>query len=237
MQMILKFQPDRPLRLPFNYQYQLQSAIYAKLEEIDVSDFWHDEGFGESRKFKAFTFSPLRGKYTVDKANSKLLYEGGVSLELRSPIFSFCDDMQRALELNPRLRLFDTVLTLTSASLSNVHINRNEVVFRTQSPILIYKRLENGKTHYFSPDEDEFYNGICNNYERKFEAVFGFPAEPVQLRPAGQFKKVVTHYKSTVLTAYQGVFEVRGTPASLEFLYNAGLGSKNPQGFGFVSIL
>ena len=101
MQMILKFQPDRPLRLPFNYQYQLQSAIYAKLEEIDVSDFWHDEGFGESRKFKAFTFSPLRGKKTEDKANSKLLYEGGVSLELRSPVFSFCDDMQRALELNP----------------------------------------------------------------------------------------------------------------------------------------
>lgn len=235
MQILLQLQPDRPLCVPFNYQYQVQSAIYSKLSEIDCSDFWHDIGFGETRKFKAFTFGQLKGRYTVN--NNKIFFENKVSLELRSPVFSFCDDMQRALELSPQIRLFDTNLTVTNASVANLHINRSSVVFKTESPVLVYQNTEPGKTRYFTPDEEEFYIGICNNFERKFEAVFNTPAERIQIRPAGSFKKVVTRYKATWLTAYQGVFEVKASPKSLEFLYNSGMGAKNPQGFGFIRLL
>ena len=235
MQILLRLQPDRPLCLPFNYQYQLQSAIYAKLAEIDASDFWHDVGFGGARKFKAFTFGSLKGRYKVSE--NKIIFEGGVSLEIRSPVFAFCDDLQRAIELCPRIKLFDTVLTVTNASVSNLHINRFSAGFRTETPVLIYKNSEQGKTRYFAPDEEEFYIGICNNFERKYEAVFNVPAEHIQIRPAGSFKKVVTRYKETWLTAYHGAFEVKALPKSLEFLYNTGMGSKNPQGFGFIKLL
>lgn len=235
MQILLHLQPDRPLCLPFNYQYQLQSAIYAKLAEIGASDFWHNVGFGDTRKFKAFSFGPLKGKYTV--SDNKILFENSVSLEVRSPVFGFCDDLQRALELHPRIKLFDTTLTVTKASIANLHINRSSAVFRTESPVLVYRNIERGKTRYFTPEEDEFYIGICNNFERKYEAVFQVPAEQIQIRQAGAFKKVVTRYKTTWLTAYHGIFEVKGSPKSLEFLYNTGMGSKNPQGFGYIRIL
>lgn len=235
MQIILQLQPDRPLCLPFNYQYQLQSAIYAKLAEIDASDFWHDIGFGDTRKFKAFTFGPIKGKNTVK--DNKILFENNVSLEVRSPVFAFCDDLQRALELHPQIKLFDTIMTVTNASIVNLHINRPSAVFRTESPILVYRNIGQGKTRYFTPEDDEFYIGICNNFERKYEAVFRLPAEQIQIRQAGSFKKVVTRYKETWLTCYQSSFEIKGSPKSLEFLYNTGLGAKNPQGFGFIKLL
>lgn len=235
MQILLQLQPDRPLCLPFNYQYQLQSAIYAKLAEIEASDFWHDIGFGDTRKFKAFTFGPIKGKYTV--RDNKILFENSVSLEVRSPVFAFCDDLQRALELRPQIKLFDTVLTVTNASIVNLHINRPSAVFRTESPILVYRNTEQGKTRYFTPEDDKFHIGICNNFERKYEAVFRLPAEHIQIRQAGSFRKVVTRYKETWLTGYQGNFEIKGSPKSLEFLYNTGLGAKNPQGFGFIRVL
>lgn len=235
MQILLRLQPDRPLCLPFNYQYQLQSAIYAKLGEIDASDFWHDVGFGGKRKFKAFCFGPLKGKYTV--RDNKILFENSISLEVRSPVFAFCDDLQRALELHPQIKLFDTTMTVTNVSIANLHINCPSAVFRTETPVLVYRNTEQGKTRYFTPEEDEFYIGLCNNFERKYEAVFRLPAEHIQIRQAGAFKKVVTRYKTTWLTTYQGVFEVKGSPKSLEFLYNAGMSSKSPQGFGFIRVL
>ena len=236
MQIILQLQPDRPLCVPFNYQYQLQSAIYKKLAEIDASDFWHDVGFGDARKFKAFSFGSLKGKYTVSE--NKIRFENSVSLEVRSPVFAFCDDLQRALELNPQLKLFDTYLTVANASIVNRHINHSSAVFKTESPVLVYRNTEQGKTRYFTPEEEEFYIGICNNFERKYEAIFNIPSEHIQIRPTGSsFKKVVTRYKSTWLTGYHGVFEVKGTPKSLELLYNTGMGAKNPEGFGFIRVL
>ena len=236
MQIILQLQPDRPLSVPFNYQYQLQSAIYKKLAEIDASDFWHDVGFGNARKFKAFSFGSLKGRYTVSE--NKILFENSVSLEVRSPVFAFCDDLQRAIELRPQLKLFDTYLTVINASIVNRHINRSPAVFKTESPVLVYRNAEQGKTRYFTPEEEEFYIGICNNFERKYEAIFNLPSEQIQIRPTGSsFKKVVTRYKATWLTGYHGIFEVKGSPKSLELLYNTGMGAKNPEGFGFIRVL
>lgn len=235
MQIFLQLRPDQPLCVPFNYQYQLQSAIYSKLAEINVSDFWHDLGFGDKRKFKAFTFGPLKGKYTV--SDNKICFSELVSLELRSPVFSFCDDIQRAIELDPRLKLFNTELNVINASIANAHINKYTATFKTESPILVYRSLENNKTQYFTPKDDDFYIGICNNFERKFEAVYNSPAEPIKIRPVGDFKKVVTRYKSTWLTAYHATLEVKASPQSLEFLYNSGAGAKNSQGFGFMKVL
>ena len=148
MQILLQLQPDRPLCLPFTYQYQLQSAIYAKLAEIDASDFWHDIGFGDTRKFKAFTFGPIKGKYTVK--DNKILFENNVSLEVRSPVFAFCDDLQRALELHPQIKLFDTIMTVTNASIVNLHINRPSAVFRTESPILLWPSPQGSPRSYRS---------------------------------------------------------------------------------------
>ncbi|MGN1126014.1 MAG: CRISPR-associated endoribonuclease Cas6 [Ruminococcus sp.] len=234
MQIQIQLEPQKQLFVPFNYNYQLQSAIYRKLSEIGASDFWHDKGFGDVNKFKAFSFGSLKGRYEVQ--NNKILFENNVSFEVRSPIFEFCDDLQRAIELFPRFRLFDTELRVTNATIFNKHINKNKVFFSTDTPITVYSGEDNGFTRYYTPDDEEFYIGICNNFENKFEAICRKPAEKIMLRPAGEFRKVVTRYKQTWITAYRGRLEVQASPESLEFLYNTGMGGKNSQGFGFLKL-
>lgn len=83
MQIILNFDLDTPLEIPLNYNYQLQSAVYAKLREIGVSDFWHDSGLGESETFKFFVFGPLLGNYRIE--DKKIIFTDSISLEIRSP--------------------------------------------------------------------------------------------------------------------------------------------------------
>ena len=62
MQILLTLQPENELIIPFNYNHQLQSALYAKLREGGGAHI-HDEGYGEDRDFKAFVFGALQGEH------------------------------------------------------------------------------------------------------------------------------------------------------------------------------
>ena len=235
MQIMLTLRPQKPLEIPFHYQYQLQSAIYAMLGEVGQSDFWHDNGFGDTASFKGFCFSGLTGKYTVDQENRRLRFEEKVYLEVRSATFSFIDAFQRAVERHPFLTLFDTRLDIVGASLMNRHFTDGRVVLKAVTPVVVRETEEDGHTYYFSPEEEAFFVRLCNNAEKKYESVVGQAADALLLRPYGAFKKTVTRYKGFWVTGYTGPFELNTTVRMAEFLYNSGLGEKNSQGFGFVS--
>ena len=64
MQIMLTMRPEKRLIIPFNYNYQLQSALYATLGEVGQSDFWHDNGFGEIYRRAGFTV--IRADYTSE---------------------------------------------------------------------------------------------------------------------------------------------------------------------------
>ena len=234
MQLRISLQPEQQLVLPFNYQHQLQSALYRKLGEVGASDFWHDSGFGGERKFKGFCFGALKGKYRVQE--KKLHFENRVALEVRSPVFAFCDALQRSFEQSPTLKLFDTELQLAEASLLNRHIHAQQVTFLAQTPITVYETLRDGSTSYCDPQQEEFYVGICNNFANKYRAIAGVEPQGIMVRPAGEFKHIVTRYKDFYINAYQGPIEAKGTPQELEFLYNTGAGAKSSQGFGFLQL-
>lgn len=234
MEITLKLLPEKPPVLPFNYFYQLQSSVYSLLGTVSESDFWHDVGFGEMSKFKGFCFGALQGEYRVDTTQKKLLFDGALTLEVRSPVFEFIDAFQRAVEKRPYIKLFDTRLDVAAASLSNTHFDDGVTRFTAATPVVIHRQQPDGHTVYFSPETDDFFIGICNNLEKKFSAIKNTVPEQVLLRPAGELKKVVTKYKETWITGYTGDFEIRAGAKMKEFIYSAGLGEKNSQGFGFV---
>ena len=234
MQIRLVMQPEKPLVIPFNYNYQLQSALYAMLGEVGESDFWHDNGFGDTAKFKGFCFGKLNGRYHADTAVKKLCFADEVKLEVRSPSFAFIDSFQRALEQTPFLKLFDTRLNVTDAALFNKHLPGGSVKLTAVTPVVIHRTLPDGHTFFFTPEDDEFYEGICNNAARKYESITGQASPEILLSPLGEFKKTVTKYKDFYITGYTGSFEIKTELKVTEFLYNAGLGEKNSQGFGFV---
>lgn len=237
MEIIMKMIPEKPLVIPFNYFYQLQSSIYSLLSEVQESDFWHNDGFGDISKYKGFCFSGLKGKYRVDRENKKLIFGDAVYLEVRSAVFDFIDAFQRTIEKHPFVKLFDTRLDIVSASLKNTHLYDGLVRFHAITPVVVHTSTEDGHTVFFSPSEDDYFVGICNNIDRKYEAIKNKPAEEVLLRADGDLKKIVTSYKNMWITGYQGIFEIKTTARMAEFIYNTGLGEKNSQGFGFVELL
>lgn len=236
MQILLKMKPEKPLIIPLNYNYQLQSALYAMLGEVGESDFWHDNGFGDIVKYKGFCFSRLEGKYIVDKEAKKIAFENNVYLEIRSSIFEFIDAFQRAIEQHPFIKLYDTRLNIVGASLANQHFANGNIMLRAATPIVVHESLADGHTHFFSPAENEFYIRICNNIVKKYETITGDVADEVFVRPIDEFKKEVTLYKDYYITGYKGAIEFNTSLKMAEFIYNTGIGEKNSQGFGFVKI-
>lgn len=235
MQLQITLRADGEPCFPLNYNHQLQSAIYSKLSEADASDSRHDVGFGGAKNFKAFVFGALRGRHTVE--NKTIRFTDEISFEVRSPIFQFCDDLQRSLELYPRIKLFDTALTVCGVSVLNRHINSRSIVAAANTAVVVHKTTADGKTIYYSPEEPEFTDGIERNFTRKFISVCGAAPRETDIIPTGSYKKVVTSYKDTWITGYLGKFELRGDRRELEFIYNTGLGAKNSQGFGMLDVL
>ena len=232
MQIILTFKVNHPIAFPYNYNYQVQSAILQKLKEVGASDFFHNTGFsgGEGKIFKGFVFGKLLGEHS--HINGQMVFTDTVSLEVRSPVFEFCDTLQRSFELNPKIRLFDSELKIYGANLNNYHINSDSVVCFTDSPVVV--RI---KSQCIAPDNENFVPALKKNFYDKYRIMRNAPAGEIEITPLGNHKKIVTKYKGVVLEIYSGMYRIEGNSDSLEFLYNTGLGEKNSQGFGMLNVL
>ena len=234
MQIKINLTPSAPLAVPMNYGYQLQSAIYSKLGEVGASDFIHDTGYGGARKYKAFVFGKLSGKYTV--MNKQLVFADTISFEVRSPDFKLCDNLQRSLEINPVFKFFNTPLPVSDIRVTNTHITESIVIFTSDGGVVAHTTLDNGKTIYFSPEGEEFFDRLEDNFKSKYKAFTGREAGGITILPHGKYRKTVTNYKGLWINSYSGRFKVIGKTEYIEFIYNAGLGEKNSQGFGLMNI-
>ena len=232
MQIKLTFRPDGPLVIPYNYNYQLQSAIYAMLRNVGESDFWHDNGFGDQTVFKGFCFSGLGGRYSTDRENRKLIFDSDVHLEVRSSEFEFIDSFQRALERYPYLKLFDTRLRAVSCSLENRHLTGGSLILKAETPVVVHETADDRHTYFFSPSEEEYCDRICLNAEKKYETITGNKPDSIKIATLGEFRKTVTKYQGFFITGYTGEFELNTSLRMAEFIYNIGLGEKTHRASG-----
>ena len=232
MQIQVMLRAAGELKIPLSYNHQLQSAIYAKLREVGESDFWHECGFSFTKVYKAFVFGPLKGSYSIE--GKHICFKRGVSFEVRSPLPEFCDAVQRSLELQPQITLFDTCLDVVEVKLSNQHINGCSATFTAESPIIAYSTDKDRYTHFYGPEDECFVRMLERNYKRKYIALFDQEPDDIAIVPIGEHRRIVTKFKDTWLTGWKGKYQITGSSRTLEFIYNAGLGSKNTQGFGLL---
>lgn len=234
MQILIQLHTDSPFSIPLSYNYQVQSSIYKKLSEVGQADFWHDVGFGDLSRFKSFVFGRLIGDSAV--SGKTITFNGDILLEVRSPIFSFCDALQRSIEKNPQIRLFDRQLSITQCGLANRHLWNDRLLIQTLSPIVVKQKCSDGKSIFCDPQIAEYSERVNRNFVKKYHAVYAATPTDIRLYPVREIKKTVTTYKKTWITAYDGVFLLEGSVPCLEFLYNCGLGEKNAQGFGMFTL-
>jgi len=228
------------IAVPVHYNYLLQAAIYAQIEQPALRKFLHEQGFLLGRRrFKLFTFSRLLGKVRFDSRGQQFIFTPPVNLVICSPVRFIVQELGNGLLRQGHLRLGETFLEVARIATDDPVVRTSPLVFRMLSPVVAYSTLQSGGrrfTYYYSPFEERFEELVAENLAKKYLLIHGRPASkdgfrirPARVSPADQ---KVLDYKGTVIKGWLGSYELGGDPHLLEVALHAGLGSKNSQGFG-----
>ncbi len=232
--LILTLRPDAPVRLPIAYNYYIQSALYAAWR--DTFPALHDEGYTDgNHSFRLFTFSPLRGRYSVEE--KEIVFTGPLSLEIRSPAEELIEQLASHLLENGLLRVGRCELPVTDLRTADRLLFFASARVRMLGPVTAHDTSPDGKTVYYAPGEERFGELLAANLAAKLRAANVSAPPYLGLRPAGRPpRKVVTTFKGVHVTGYLGTFDMEADPEAMGFLYYAGLGTRNGQGFGMFDI-
>ena len=238
--MQLRFQLSGSISLPLSYRHYIQSMIYDALRtDPDYAAALHDSGAtAQNRCYKLFTFGQLEGFYRI--ADRRILFPQGAALEIRSIHEELLLRLFHRFAPGTQLRLGSAAVTVSDIALTNTAITTDTVEIRTCSPIVAYITQPDGYTRYFSPEEPEFYTLVTTNAHRKWCACQGGDGDfcfSIAPSPESRFRKQVTTYKATRITAWDGQFVLQGSAPVLDLLYHTGLGAKSSQGFGMFRLV
>ena len=229
--------------LPINYNHIVQAMIYNQLDE-KVSKFLHEEGFKkEKRTYRLFTFSRLKGDYSLDGRNGQIKFNGPIKLVISSPYSDFSNSIGNGLLSNRTIRLGNNELEVKQLAVEKEIVDNNEIKIETMSPITVYSTLLRGDgkkfTYYFNPKEKEFSEIISNNLKNKYKAFYMMepPEGDVKIESVGTSKMSIINYKNFVIKGYMGRFYIKGPKELLQMGVGAGLGSKNSQGLGCIKMI
>lgn len=240
MHLSIQLEPtSSSFEIPVQYNYLVQSAIYQALSR-DVRGFFHDVGFEHRRRrLKLFTFSRLMGKSVFIREREMLRFEGPVTLVVSSPIRQFCSSLATGLLKLGNMVIGSTVLRVTMVQISEPEVEGNSIDVRMLSPTVVYSTMtkyDGSKyTCYFAPGEPEFEELTWRNLARKYQILTqsdppDTPAFSIEVK--GNPKLSILKYKGTVIKGYMCFLRLLGPQPLLQVALDAGLGSKNSQGFG-----
>lgn len=262
MRINITAETEQPAYFPFNYQYILQSTIYALIREssYEHSRFLHEKGYvrdGINKFFKLFTFSKL--KFTPKRQTSQgfegvhkidFVFSTSVEKSLRHMILGIFSDRKMTLRLKGRSVTFVVV---------NVDVQEdlefsNQAKFICLSPIAVSTMIRNEKgrlvphfLNYLVPSEREHFienlkQNLINKYETLYDRPyinqahpFRFQFDPLYIaKKNGRISKLIEFKSQVMVKAMESPFIVEADPELIKIGYECGWGEKNSAGFGCV---
>lgn len=240
MKLKLSFISEKNVILPMSYNHLLQALIYNLLDR-NFAAWLHEKGFHyENRSFKLFCFSRILEKANMDRSNKAFIFPSQISFVLSSPVEQILEQFARNSVSRERFRLGNNELGLHAVEiLPQPSITEEKIRIETMSPIEVHSTLEKKdggkKTYYYAPSEREFSELINANLQKKWHALYREDCrEELAIYPVRKefLKKSILKYKDFVVQGWSGHFWLEGKPLFLRFALDAGIGSKNSQGFG-----
>lgn len=243
MRIIITFQSNKLVKLPIYYNETIQGFIYKSLNKT-LAEFLHNEGFKyQKRKFKLFTFSRILGKLKI--SNNFFEISSPFNLIISSPYKDILQAMAENLLKAPTVTLNRQKIYIESINVSSLGIIATEVFIKMLSPVTIYSTFPNidgkKKTYYYNPKEKEFSELIAKNLEKKYYAFYNkdldckdFKIIPIKV---SKFDEKIISYKNFIIKGWMGVYKISANTEAIRFAYDAGIGSKNSQGFGCFEII
>ena len=246
MRIVLEFAPsDGKLSLPLHYNSEVQGLIYRNLDRA-LSRWLHDEGMPlGKRRFKFFTFSRLLGRYRIN--GDTIEFSGPVRVHIGSVHEEILESLALHLLREPQVRLGKEPCEVAGIEVEPLPRISRPMLVRTLSPITVYRTLYTAegkrKTYYFNPSEEEWEELILANLRRKARALGwekprleGLTGAHIRPMRVGKRDERIMRYRETVIKGWTGIYELDLPEPFFLLAYDAGLGAKNPQGFGMVEL-
>lgn len=236
---------SKPLIVPVNYHHLLQSFVYSLFPQQEAS-FIHDKGYHfHDRIFKLFSFSNIQCRETsYNKRTKNITFYDKITISISSILPNLILNTANRLLLSESFQFNRTNLHVEKVDFNQNIVDKSSIIVKALSPIAVYSTYEkrNGSkiTHYFSPWDKVFEHLVEENFARKYQAFTGNlldeKKELISIRPVQvtEKNKIITNYKSTWVTGWTGIYELKGKEEYLSFILDTGLGSKNSSGFGLV---
>lgn len=236
------------LSLPVQYNNLVQGLIYNNLDHA-LSSWLHETGrTHELRRFKLFTFSRLFGKNSVEKG--RITFDGPTHFYLSSVDAEVLGSLAEHLLREPDVRLGNSRCRIEEVSVEPAPdlANGDTALLKAISPITAYSTLTTGdgrkKTYYYAPQEKEWSDSLIANLRRKAGALdWASDAERdledawIKPHKVSNRDQKILDFKGTVIKGWTGLYEAKLPEPYLRLAYDAGLGSKNSQGFGMVGVI
>lgn len=242
MQLTVFFTAPGSVSIPVQYGHLLQGLIYRQMDNPALRSYLHEHGFAlGKRRFKLFTFSRLLGhKVRYDRATGRLVLTPPLRLVICSPIPFILRELGTGFLRQGEIRLGEACLEVKEMATAAPRATQEILRVHMLSPLVVYSTLSGGDgrnyTYYYSPFEPRFTELVANNLAKKHLLIYGRPArvDGFTIRPARVEDRdlKVSYYKETVVKGWMGEYELRGDPDLLQVALDAGLGSKNSQGYG-----
>lgn len=243
MRLRLRFAPVEDIcTLPVHYNQVIQGFIYRHLAP-GMATSLHDSGFAEGkRRLKMFVFSRLMGNSLV--RDGQIIFANEFSLVVASPEVGFLESLALHVMDAAEIRIGENRVRLASVEVAAEEVYQAPVLLQALSPITVYSTLLRAdgkrKTYYYSPHEPEFCEQIICNLQRKWRVFNGseVSAKGAYVKPwrVNTRNQHIALYKGTVIKGWSGIYEAYLPEPLFRMALDAGLGSKNSQGFGCVTV-
>ncbi|MDR2009247.1 MAG: CRISPR-associated endoribonuclease Cas6 [Bacteroidales bacterium] len=243
--------------LPINYQYELSSFIYKTLQRgnLEYSKWLHNNGFQlNGKSFKLFTFSNfIIPSYTIDREKGRILiHSDSVYWYISFLPERSTENFIKGIFLKQKFSIGDKK-TQVDFYVKNVEIIpepefKEEMYFKTLTPISISRKNNNGKIEYVNPAEEYAKQAVLKNLLNKYHVFYG-KEYPINIEEINFDFVHVSEPKSKLILIKAGTSEetrVRGynckfkinAPVDLiKIMYNSGIGEKGSLGFGMVEVM
>ncbi len=248
MRVLIHLVSDNNIIVRQSYNNILQGLIYQFLDRMDAA-WLHATGFeSDSRKFKLFVFSGIRERGTVDQSARIFKFSNKISFYLSSPVdwimTQFASNIIRVRDLSLG---GNTVSVESIGVMKEPAIENNSITVQAITPIEVHSTLikPDGRklTYYYSAFEDDFGRLVNDNLIRKWKALYKVEVPgSISIKPLYNDRKnervryFVSGGRKTVIKGWVGRYKLSGDRKLLRFALNAGLGSRNSQGFGMIEI-
>jgi len=230
--------------LPVHYNYYVQSLIYRTFSS-ELSTKLHRDGFVfGKRKFKLFTFSRITEEGTKKDKEKLLVFKNRISFYFSSPHNNIVEDLGEGAFKKREFTLFNQYIFLSQLEILTLPRIEDKVMIRMLSPVTMYstKEEENKKSvYYYKPNEEKFQRLIEENAKKKYFLIYGKGPDNLHLyikpyRFSLKENHAVIFFKNTLIEGWTGIYELWGSPELIITTYDAGIGSKNSEGFGMWEV-